>query len=266
MDDRIEAMSEGKDKDLTKNRSEDISFSDNSADERYELILNKLIQYLYSGNIQKGKKIPSENQMAKILCVSRGAIREVYRALNLFGLLESRRGEGTFLRNTNNEMFIQVMMLMLYNDNSTLRDIMELRKVLEIGTAEKAAMNRTDEDVRKLKDILRRMEKHFDDGNMLSALDAELHNTIGHCSGNPLLTSIQDIVSGLVIMSIKEHWNYIIFDKSKATKRITFEQHKELVDSIIRQKPYIAKVIAQEHISFVEESLECYKKEDDTNV
>ena len=250
------------DRDPNKNSLDEIDISENTAD---ELILNKLIQYLYSGNMKTGKKLPSENQMAKILGVSRGAIREVYRALNFFGLLESRRGEGTFLRNSNNEMFIQVMMLMLYNDSSTLRDIMELRKILEIGTAEKAAMNRTDEDVRKLKDILRRMEKHSDDGNMLSALDAELHNTIRHCSGNPLLTSIQDIISGLVIMSIKEHWNYIIFDKSKATKRITFEQHKQLVDSIIRQNPYIARVIAQEHINFVEESLECYKKEGDTD-
>ncbi len=252
-------------RDPNKNSLDEINLSENAADERYELILNKLIQYLYSGSMKKGRKLPSENQMAKILGVSRGSIREVYRALNFFGLLESRRGEGTFLRNSNNEMFVQVMMLMLYNDSSTLKDIMELRKILEIGTAEKAALNRTDEDVRKLKDILRRMEKHSDDGNMLSALDAELHNTIGHCSGNPLLTSIQDIISGLVIMSIKEHWNYIIFDKSKATKRITFEQHKELVDSIIRQKPYIARVIAQEHVTFVEESLERYKKEGDTD-
>ena len=41
----------------------------------------------------------------------------------------------------------------------------------------------------------------------------------------------------------------------------TFEQHKELVESIINKRPYIAKVIAQEHLEFVEESLDRYKRE-----
>ncbi len=243
-------------------KSELNEYSDLEMNDRYEMILEKLIQYLYAGHMEAGKRLPSENQMAQILGVSRGNIREVYRALNLFGLLESRRGEGTFLARSSKDMFIKVMMLMLYNDHSTLVDIMDLRKIIECGAAEKAAMNRTDEDVRKLKDIIRRMEKHSDDGNMLSVLDAELHDTIAHCSGNPLLSSIQDIISGLVIMSIKEHWNYIIFDKSKSTKRITLEQHKELVESIVNQKPYIARVIALEHVTFVNESMERYKKED----
>ena len=41
----------------------------------------------------------SENQFAKMLGVSRANVREVYSALAIFGILESRRGEGTFLNN-----------------------------------------------------------------------------------------------------------------------------------------------------------------------
>ncbi len=77
-------------RDPNKNSLDEINLSENAADERYELILNKLIQYLYSGSMKKGRKLPSENQMAKILGVSRGSIRDVYRELNFFGLLESR--------------------------------------------------------------------------------------------------------------------------------------------------------------------------------
>ena len=144
-------------------------------------------------------------------------------------------------------------MLMLYNDSVTTDNIMELRKILEVGIAEKAATSRTEKDIKDLRRCIEAMEK-CDDGSILSELDNELHSIIGHSCGNYLLMS-------LVIKSIQEHWNYIITDKSRATKKKTFEQHKELVESIINKKPYIAKVIAQEHLEFVEESLDRYKRE-----
>ena len=151
-------------------------------------------------------------------------------------------------------------MLMLYNDSATTDNIMELRKILEVGIAEKAATSRTEKDIKDLRRCIEAMEK-CDDGSILSELDNELHSIIGHSCGNYLLMSLSNIVSGLVIKSIQEHWNYIITDKSRATKKKTFEQHKELVESIINKKPYIAKVIAQEHLEFVEESLDRYKRE-----
>ncbi len=231
-----------------------------SKEERYEMIVDRIINLIYEGKIKSGQKMFSENQFAKMLGVSRANVREVYSALAIFGILESRRGEGTFLNNKGNNSLFKLLFLTIYNDDVSVDDILELRKIIEVGIAEKAAANRTEKDIRDLKKCIHKMEE-CDDGAGMSQLDNELHSIIGRSSGNFILMSLSDIVSGLVNKSIREHWNYIVSDKNRTTKRKTFEQHKELVDSIINKKPYIAKVIAQEHLEFVVESIERYRKE-----
>jgi GntR family transcriptional repressor for pyruvate dehydrogenase complex len=231
-----------------------------SKEERYEMIVDKIISLIYEGKIKNGGKMFSENQFAKMLGVSRAHVREVYSALGIIGVLESRRGEGTFFNNKGNNLFLKLLFLTIYNDNVTVDDILELREIIEVGIAEKAAENRTEKDIKDLKRCIHKMEE-CDDGAGMSELDNELHSIIGRSSGNYILMSLSDIVSGLVNKSIREHWNYIVSDKNRSTKRKTFEQHKELVESIINKKPYIAKVIAQEHLEFVVESIARYRKE-----
>lgn len=229
-------------------------------EERYGLILDKVISMIYDLNIRSGDKMFSENRLAKALNVSRANVREIYSALNILGILESRRGEGTFFRGADNSIIFKILMLVIYDDSADVSEIMEVRKIIEIGIAEKAAVNRSQEDVRKLKKCINDME-NCSDGNRLSELDNELHSIIGRACGNTLLSNMSEIISSLVIRSIREHWNYILSDKKRDTKQITFEQHKELAEAIIHKKPYIARVVAQEHLEFVSNSLERYKKE-----
>jgi len=72
-----------------------------SKEERYDVIVDQILNMIYEGNIKSGDKMFSENQMAKKLGVSRAHIREVYSALSIIGVLESRRGEGTFFKTSN---------------------------------------------------------------------------------------------------------------------------------------------------------------------
>ena len=108
--------------------------------------------------------------------------------------------------------------------------------------------------------------ENCDDGETLSILDNELHSIIGRSCGNPMLVGLSNIIAGVVIEAIREHWNYIIFERNRDIKRLTFEQHKELVESIINKKPYIAKVVAQEHLEFVAESLRRYRQKEKTTL
>ena len=66
-----------------------------SKEDRYDLITGKILSMIYEGHMKNGDKMFSENQMSKRLGVSRAHIREVYSALGILGILESRRGEGT---------------------------------------------------------------------------------------------------------------------------------------------------------------------------
>ncbi len=233
-----------------------------SKTERQRLITEKIISSVYTNNLKNGDRMPSENQLANALNVSRVSVREVYSALELIGIVESRRGEGTFLRTNadSDNMIFRMMLLALYNDNTDVYEIMEIRKIIETSTAERAAMFSTTEDIRRMKRIVKEM-KDCTEGTRLSELDNELHSVIAGASGNALLGRLSGIISSLVVSSIKEHWNYIVFDSKPDTRRKTFEQHNELVNAIVRRDSAEAKRIMQEHLGFVSSSLDRYKHE-----
>ena len=233
--------------------------------ERYEIIMDSVIQLITEGKVKEDSKLYSENQLAKKLGVSRAHVREVYSALSIFGVLESRQGEGTFLKESNSSMAYKMLFIMLFQGSVNVDQIMDIRRIVEVGVAEKAALNRTERDVRDLSECIERME-NCDDGETLSILDNELHSIIGRSCGNPMLVGLSNIIAGVVIEAIREHWNYIIFERNRDIKRLTFEQHKELVESIINKKPYIAKVVAQEHLEFVAESLRRYRQKEKTTL
>ena len=227
--------------------------------EVYEMIIDNLVDMIQLGNLKPEGQLFSENQLSKKLGVSRAHVRDVYSALSILGIVESRQGEGTFFKSSDSEMAYKMLFLMMHMGSTNIEDIMEVRQIVEIGVAEKAATNRSSEDVSKLLNCIRKMEKS-DDEIEISVLDSELHNTIAKATGNSLLTGLAQIISGYTICAIREHWNYIVRDKDSSVKRGTFEQHEELVNAIVNKKPYIAKVIAQEHLAFVKGSLARYQE------
>jgi GntR family transcriptional repressor for pyruvate dehydrogenase complex len=232
-----------------------------SRDVIYEKILDKLIENVKNQKIKPGEKLFSENQLASNLGISRAHVRDVYNTLKILGLVETRQGEGTFFKSNNDDVMYKTLFLMIHMYSTSTEEIMDVRKIIEIGMAEKAAINRNAKDVAEMLDCVKEM-KTCTDGNRLSELDSNLHSTIARASGNSILIGLSRIISSFIIMSIREHWNYIVCDRDPTARKKTFEQHEELVNSIVSKKPYIAKVIAQEHLSFVERSLmRYYKKE-----
>ncbi len=88
-----------------------------SKEERYELITDKILSIIYDGHMKKGDKMLSENQMAKKLGVSRAHVREVYSALSIVGVMESRRGEGTFFKTSDSSALFKILLLLLYDES-----------------------------------------------------------------------------------------------------------------------------------------------------
>ena len=64
----------------------------------YEGILMQLNEIIAEENLRPGDKLPSERELSERLSVGRSSVREALRALELLGLIETRRGEGTFLK------------------------------------------------------------------------------------------------------------------------------------------------------------------------
>lgn len=80
----------------------------------YEGILLQLHEIIQEQNLRPGDKLPSERELSEQLGAGRSSVREALRALELLGLIETRRGEGTFLKHYRHNRLIDILGFLSY--------------------------------------------------------------------------------------------------------------------------------------------------------
>ena len=132
--------------------------------------VRRMLDYLLSGAVPPGDKIPSERQLAEALGVHRPAVREAIRALGFLGLLEVRQGSGTYFRGPDQQLLFRLFEWSLLFGEGQARDLLETRADLEVLACGRAAERRSDDDVATLQELLERMrtsdQDHFADADV----------------------------------------------------------------------------------------------------
>src|SRR3954451_5868247 len=150
-------------------------------------VIEQLRQLVGSGEWPVGQRIPNESELVKSLGVGRNTVREAIRALAHTGVLEVRQGDGTYVRATS-----EVSSALRRLCGSELREVLQVRRCLEVEGARLAAAARRNEDVTALRQLLRRrdeLELGEDDAAFVAA-DAALHFAVVQASGNTVLTEL----------------------------------------------------------------------------
>lgn len=136
---------------------------------------------LTSGIWSVGDRIPGEYDLAARLQVSRPAVREAIRALTHVGVLEVRRGDGTYVRSA-----ADPRPLLRRFERATLRDVFELQQAYDAQAARLAARRRTPEDLLALQALLEDRDAAQNPEEFAEA-DVRFHLKIVEASHNPLL-------------------------------------------------------------------------------
>jgi len=97
----------------------------------YLQIVRELRTLIQTENIRPGGKLPSERELAERLQVGRSSVREALRSLELLGLIETRRGEGTFLTDYRKHQLVEVLSTFIMQEPKSLEDVHETRKLHE---------------------------------------------------------------------------------------------------------------------------------------
>jgi GntR family transcriptional repressor for pyruvate dehydrogenase complex len=156
--------------------------------------------YLIREGIAEGRfrplaQLPREIDLATKLGVSRGALREAIRALELVGILESRHGSGTYITGLTAADLLQGAATdNLHIDATSALELMEFRRVVEPGSIVLAAEKATPAQIREIRAIYDASEATADPAEYLK-LDNDLHRAILRASGNSILTSIMESVA-----------------------------------------------------------------------
>lgn len=94
--------------------------------------------------LKSGDKIPSERELSERLNFGRSSVREALRALELLGLIETRRGEGTFIRDFRGHQLVELLGAFILQDDKSKKDVDETKKIIEMDCL-RLALRRIDE-------------------------------------------------------------------------------------------------------------------------
>jgi GntR family transcriptional regulator, transcriptional repressor for pyruvate dehydrogenase complex len=151
----------------------------------YIEILKKIQAIIVEDRLQAGDKLPSERELSDRLNAGRSSVREALRAVELLGLIETRRGEGTFIREATGHRLVEVLASFILNDKKARRDLQETRNIIIKDCIELVIMRITSVEMSTLQHLIQKMEQSTQDEikNLCKTFEK---NVIQSC-GNHLL-------------------------------------------------------------------------------
>ena len=153
-------------------------------------VLRRLLDYLLSGRITVGSRLPSERELAIALGVGRSAIRDVLKPLALLGLVDVKVGDGTYLRNVDSWLMPRVVEWGLLLTTDRMLELAEARRHVEVTLAGLAAIRRDEHSVARIRGQLLRMERQEGDLQAYIDADAAFHLAIASAAQNSVLCGI----------------------------------------------------------------------------
>jgi GntR family transcriptional regulator, transcriptional repressor for pyruvate dehydrogenase complex len=106
--------------------------NDNGSSKLYIEIVNQLRNMISSDGLKSGDKIPSERELSERLKVGRSSVREALRALELLGLIETRRGEGTFIKDFHENHLVKLVSTFILQDEKSKQDVIDTKYLIEM--------------------------------------------------------------------------------------------------------------------------------------
>ncbi len=207
-----------------------------------DYVSQHLIDYIRTNQLRSGAAVPSEVRVSSELGISRGIVREAFRALKMAGILEISNGRSPRVARINDEGFAQVLQHALSTEQATIEQVLDLRAAIEIRGAELAAKHRSAQDVEALRKEVGNMQAFKTVQNRFIESDARFHETIAHSTGNPLFAVVGSALRGALTASIR----------AGLRNRTTLRQldqivatHKAIADAIsdqdaVRARKYMA--------------------------
>lgn len=216
-----------------------------------EKVAGQLKEAIISGAFRVGEKLPAERDLATQMGVSRASIREAIQQLELLGLVESIHGGGTVVRSLAEKELKSPIEALLEEDVHKVVELTEVRGLLEAWAARQAAVNRTDEQLQRMRSLLKEMHGDLVRGRVRSNLDLDFHTEIAAAAHNTIFLHLMQTIHRLISYSIK--LSRELFFLTQEYHEVFFDHHTRVFHAIERKNPDLAEKAMREHLGFVVE-------------
>lgn len=202
----------------------------------------ELMNYILREPIEVGKKIPNEFDLAEKFGVGRSTVREAVKGLVTKGILEVRRGSGTFVVSHHSLEEDPLGLTRLEDKYKLALELFELRLMLEPEIASLAAQKANEEEKLRLKELCQEVEELYSNEVDHLAKDVEFHTHIARCSQNRVVEMLIPLINSAVITfgSLT----------NRKLKQETIDTHREVTESIIRGDSVGARCAMIMHLTY----------------
>ena len=207
-----------------------------------EQIEEELMNYILEQPVEIGQKIPNEFELAQLFGVGRSTIREAVKSLVSKGILEVRRGSGTFVISTSMPEEDPLGLSKLTDKYKLALELFDVRLMLEPEIAAKAAEYATPEEIEQLVSLCDETEKLYKNGKNHIRKDMEFHACIAACSKNRVVEMLVPIIHSAVTTFANM--------TQRTLMKETIETHRAIVDAIINKDSIGARCAMVMHLTY----------------
>ncbi|GAB4222971.1 MAG: FadR/GntR family transcriptional regulator [Spirochaetales bacterium] len=201
-----------------------------------DMVVEKIKTLLIEQKLKPGDMLPSENVLAESLKVSRGSIREAMKILSAFGVVEVRRGDGTYIATSANKKIFNPLLFNILVDRRDYRELVDLRAMMERGIVDLVIRYATDEELEELSQALNRWEElagtEKEGHQERDKADLEFHKILGRLCKNSMIENIYSFVMELFAPTINASYG---FEEHTKLLRALKERNMEKAEQIIEQ-------------------------------
>lgn len=189
-------------------------------------VLNVFKEALITGRLVPGDRLPSEIELSQSLSISRGSIREAMKILAAFGIVEIRRGDGTYIAKSDHKVIFDPLLFSLILSNANVKELVELRELMEfaivkliIDNAGEAELHSIERTIVQMEELIERYGEIGVDELVQSDLD--FHRALGDAAQNRLVEKIYDFVMDFFTPSIR-----ITHENERGGRKALFHHQK----------------------------------------
>jgi GntR family transcriptional regulator, transcriptional repressor for pyruvate dehydrogenase complex len=213
--------------------------------------ISRIRELIQSGQLPPGSKLPSEQQLAAQLGLSRNLMREAVKALVAVGVLEIRRGDGTYVTSLEPGVLLGGLGSAIeLLQGETVLELTEVRRLFEPVATALAATRMSADALAQVAEHLAAMRAAKDDVELLNKHDAAFHRAVIAATGNRTLESLLEGISSRTVRA--RVWRGMVDDNAAA---ITLAEHEAIYDALAAGDAQLAQAAALVHVGTTEKWL-----------
>jgi GntR family transcriptional repressor for pyruvate dehydrogenase complex len=217
----------------------------------HEVVLEHIKKQIITGQLTVGQKLPSVVDFAEMFGVGRSTMREALSALKAMGWLDIQHGGGTYV---SARLPFQADDDDLFKKAESIQELLQIRIILETGSAGLAARNRNSEDLIRLQSILVEMQSNMSDEEVSEQADVDFHVMIAKATHNSLVIQLMESLSSKIHSMMRDTRKLWFFSEQSSSLRL-IEEHQEIYQYILEQNEALAIERMRQHIEKVERIL-----------